>query len=208
MTAHRNSNRRALLTALHHRCGCIPSIAEWTGKQSVYQTLSSRFRKFCRQREGNALVEFAFVAPMLLCLLVGLVFIGVAVNNYITLTDAISQGARAFAESTGITASPVNGDPCAYAVSVMNSDAKSLATANITYTITYTPASTGTTSGNLGSTCKGTFSGMTEGDAVSISATYPTFMVSTTYQQGGGVLILPKITSSWIVGAHTTQIVQ
>ncbi len=206
MTGHKNSKRRALLTALHRRCGHVHSIPGRTGIPSAYRTVSSRFRQFCRLREGNALVEFALVAPLLLCLLMGLVAIGVLVNNYITLTDAVAMGARAFAESTGVSSSPVNGDPCAYAVSVMNSDAKSLATANITYTIKYTPASTGTQSGNLGSTCTGTFSGMTEGDQVQITATYPALMLYTTYQ--GGMLILPHYTSSWILGAHTTQVVQ
>lgn len=165
----------------------------------------SRFRAFARQREGNALVEFAVVAPLLLCLLMGLVAIGVLVNNYITLTDAVAMGARAFAEATGVSGSPVNGDPCSYAVSVMNADAKSLATANITYTITYTPASTGTAA-TVSAPCTGTFSGMTEGDTVGITATYPALMLYTQYK--GGVMILPKYTSSWTLSAHTTQVVQ
>ncbi|MGB0063178.1 MAG: TadE/TadG family type IV pilus assembly protein [Terracidiphilus sp.] len=206
MTGRKNSNRPALLDALRPMCGRVHSIVEWTGIPSAYRTLSSRFREFCGRREGNALVEFAAVAPLLICLLMGLVAIGVLVNNYITLTDAVAMGARAFAEATGVTSSPVNSDPCAYAVSVMDADAKSLATANITYTITYTPASTGTPA-TLSSSCTGsTFTGMKEGDTVSITATYPALMIYTTYK--GGVLILPHYTSSWTLSAHTTQVVQ
>ncbi len=205
MTGHNNPERRALLTALRHGCGRVPSMASRIGIQSAYQTLSTRFRRFCERREGNALVEFAVVAPLLLCLLMGLVAIGVLVNNYITLTDAVAMGARAFAEATGVSGTPVNGDPCAYAVSVMNADAKSLATSNIVYTITYTPASTGTPA-TLSSSCKSSFSGMTEGDTVGITATYPALMLYTTYK--GGILILPSYTATWSLSAHTTQVVQ
>ncbi|MGH9561265.1 MAG: TadE/TadG family type IV pilus assembly protein [Terracidiphilus sp.] len=204
MTGQKNSNQRVPMNVVHNRCGCVYSPAGKTGIQSAYKTLSSRFREICRHREGNALVEFAVVAPLLICLLMGLVTIGILVNNYITLTDAVAMGARAFAEATGVSASPVNGDPCAYAVSVMNSDAKSLSTSNITYTITYTPASTGTAA-TLSNTCKSTFSGMTEGDTVSITATYPALMLTTVKK--GGVLILPQF-SSWTLSAQTTQVVQ
>jgi len=144
--------------------------------------------------------------PILVALLAGIVWLGLLINNYITLTDAVSQGARAFAESTGVTSAPVNNDPCTYAVSVMNADAKSLNTGLITYTITYTPFSTGTGVTKT-APCSGfAKTGMTEGDTVTIQATYPAFMPVTT-QGSNGFVILPHFTS-WTLSAHTTQVVQ
>ena len=153
------------------------------------QTVLSRFRDYCRECEGNSLIEFAMIGPLLIALLVGIVWLGVLVNNYITLTDAVSQGARAFAESTNITTAPVNGDPCAYAITVMNADAQSLITAKITYTISYTPAATGTAVAKTPS-CAGFASSMIEGDTVTIQATYPALGVVTT--KGTGLPIFTK----------------
>jgi Flp pilus assembly protein TadG len=166
------------------------------------QTVLSRFRDDCRECEGNALIEFAMIGPLLIALLVGIVWLGALVNNYITLTDAVSQGARAFAESTNITTAPVSGDPCTYAKNMMFADAQSLNTASITYTITYTPAATGT---GVTKTvpCSGFASSMIEGDTVTIQATYPALGVVTT--QGASIL---THLANWTLSAHTTQVVQ
>ena len=168
------------------------------------QTVLSRFRDHCRECEGNSLLEFAMIGPLLIALLVGIVWLGVLLNNYITLTDAVSQGARAFAEATGVSGTPVNGDPCAYAITVMNADAKSLKTANITYTISYTPV--GGTATAESASCTGIFSGMQEGDTVTIQATYQALMPGTTLGTSG--FIMYTHLSLWTLNAHDTQVVQ
>ena len=43
---------------------------------------------------GQTAVEFALVAPLLIVLLLGIIQIGVAFHNYVTLTDAARVGAR------------------------------------------------------------------------------------------------------------------
>ena len=48
-----------------------------------------------RSEKGQALVEFALVAPLLLLLLFGIIQFGIAFNNSLTLTDAVRAGARA-----------------------------------------------------------------------------------------------------------------
>jgi Flp pilus assembly protein TadG len=45
------------------------------------------------------MTEFAFVVPILLVLLLGIVQFGIAFNNYVTLTDAVRAGARKAAVS-------------------------------------------------------------------------------------------------------------
>jgi Flp pilus assembly protein TadG len=47
-----------------------------------------------RSERGQALVEFAFVLPLLAGLLLGIVQVGMVLSNYITLTDAARVGAR------------------------------------------------------------------------------------------------------------------
>jgi Flp pilus assembly protein TadG len=47
-----------------------------------------------RSERGQALVEFAFVLPLLVVLLLGVIQVGMLLNNYINLTDAARVGAR------------------------------------------------------------------------------------------------------------------
>lgn len=46
------------------------------------------------REEGQGVVEFAFVLPLLLALVLGIVQFGIAFNNKVTLTDATRVGAR------------------------------------------------------------------------------------------------------------------
>jgi Flp pilus assembly protein TadG len=52
-----------------------------------------------RREEGQGVVEFAFVLPILLALILGIVQFGIAFNNYLTLNDATRVGARKAAVS-------------------------------------------------------------------------------------------------------------
>jgi Flp pilus assembly protein TadG len=47
-----------------------------------------------RDERGQALTEFAFVLPLLVLLLFGVIQFGVLYNHYVTLTDAVRAGAR------------------------------------------------------------------------------------------------------------------
>ena len=47
-----------------------------------------------REERGQTAVEFALVAPILIVLLLGVIQIGVAFHDYVTLTDAARAGAR------------------------------------------------------------------------------------------------------------------
>lgn len=47
-----------------------------------------------RGEHGQTAVEFALVAPLLIVLLLGIIQIGLAFHNYVTLTDAARAGAR------------------------------------------------------------------------------------------------------------------
>jgi len=58
------------------------------------------FRHHIKKREdGQAMVEFAMVAPILLMLVLGIIQFGIVFNHYMTLTDAVRAGARQAAVS-------------------------------------------------------------------------------------------------------------
>ena len=52
------------------------------------------FKKQIRNERGQTMTEFAFVLPILLVLLFGIVQFGVIFNNYVTLTDAARTASR------------------------------------------------------------------------------------------------------------------
>jgi Flp pilus assembly protein TadG len=60
------------------------------------QQLSTKFR---RNEQGQTMVEFALVLPLLMTLLLAILQFGIVFNNYLTLTDAVRVGARKAAVS-------------------------------------------------------------------------------------------------------------
>jgi Flp pilus assembly protein TadG len=56
-------------------------------------------RHTIKNEQGQTMVEFALVIPVLLVILFGVIQFGVLYNNYVTLTDATRAGARKAAVS-------------------------------------------------------------------------------------------------------------
>jgi hypothetical protein len=86
--------------------------------------MGNRGTKKLREERGQALVEFALVAPLLLMLVFGIVQLGLAYNTYVQLTDAVRAGARQAAvthsEDAAVTTVRESGnlDPAKLAVEV------------------------------------------------------------------------------------------
>jgi Flp pilus assembly protein TadG len=100
-----------------------------------------------RNEEGQGVVEFAFVLPILLALVLGIVQFGIAFNNYLTITDATRVGARKAAVSRFLgdsgaaarvaTYSAAGGlDPVRLVVDV-NATSWTTPGADVTVTVTY-----------------------------------------------------------------------
>ena len=127
----------------------------------------------------------ALVLPILLAVLTGIFSFGIALNQYLVLTNAVNNGARAFAMSAPATdgnGSIMNsGDPCKYAATMITNAASNLNSANITYTISYTSYLGNTSSSGTTTTYTGTGSSqpscsglkMYQYDVVGIKAVYP-----------------------------------
>ena len=59
-----------------------------------------------RDRRGNAAMEFVLVAPVLLMIIFGGAELAIVLNRYMTLTNAAIVGAKQFAFSAGVSATP------------------------------------------------------------------------------------------------------
>jgi Flp pilus assembly protein TadG len=68
---------------------------------------SRRLQPF-RSERGQAAVEFALVAPIVIALLLGIVQGGIAFSHYLTITDAARAGARAAVVSRFDAATPAS----------------------------------------------------------------------------------------------------
>ncbi len=130
-------------------------------------TADSSTRNVARMRllgreTGNALIEFAFVLPMMALVITGLYSFGVTLNNQIALTQATGAGAQFLQTLRGNTT-----DPCADTLSAMENAAPSLrpSSLNVTLTMNGVVAS--------GNSCPGQVSNLKQGQSVTVSTTYP-----------------------------------
>jgi len=111
-----------------------------------------------KSARGQALIEFVFVLPLLLILMIGIFQVGILFNNWVILTEAVRQGARDLSIARGPAPHP---DACVKAGVRINSASVGLTTANIVKS--YTPAAGETL------TC----TDLTPGQDVTVSAQYP-----------------------------------
>lgn len=136
---------------------------------SETRSFSRRMRTLLRRGEqGQSMVEFALIAPMLLLLATGIMVFGLAMNNYLQLTNAVSVGARTLAINSGVTL-----DPCATASNAIIAAAPGLNPANFTfsYTLSGNPYS-GTTCASA-SFNTGAAKDLASGSTATVTATYP-----------------------------------
>ena len=122
-------------------------------------------RRFHSDAGGTAAIEFAFLAPVLFMLLIGMFQFGIMINNYIQLTEAVRVGGRTLAISRG-TNNPITDTKNA----VLNS-APGLATANLQVFVTVDGHDCGTDNTANNATCKGYLTGA-QGDQSTVRATY------------------------------------
>ncbi|MGA3010165.1 MAG: TadE/TadG family type IV pilus assembly protein [Terracidiphilus sp.] len=78
-------------------------------------SLCGRLRTWLHSRErGQAIVEFAFVIPILLLVLLAIFELGIFLLNYQTLTQAVNQGGVRIQQLSGLpVSSGGTSDPCA-----------------------------------------------------------------------------------------------
>src|ERR1700712_5042043 len=78
--------------------------------------------------DGSSLVEFALTLPMFMLVVTGVLYLGIVLFNFITLTEATQFSARQMMISRGQTT-----DPCALFISTFYSSAPTLTHSNLTF---------------------------------------------------------------------------
>jgi Flp pilus assembly protein TadG len=101
-------------------------------------TMTIRRRMTLQREDGQSVVEFAFMMPFLILLLVAIWQFGLAFRNYLSITDAARVGARKAAVSR--TAS---GGPCQAARDAIQATVSSTQWSTISSRITCTPGTPG-----------------------------------------------------------------
>jgi Flp pilus assembly protein TadG len=148
------------LAPVRSRLVLIGDIAVETSELRMIQ--SGRKRASAGGRRGQSLIEFTIVMPLLLLVATGLVSFGLALHNYLVLTNAVNTGAQLLSISRGQTA-----DPCATAYTAIGNAAPGLTSGlSLTFVIN------GTTYASTTS-CTGGAANMVQGTTAQITATYP-----------------------------------
>jgi Flp pilus assembly protein TadG len=159
---------------------------------------------FRSRSEGQALVEFAMVLPLIMLISWGIFIFCIACSNYIVLTEATGNGAQYIGvdRGTGTT------NPCTDVYTAVSQAAATLTPTNITFTMVL-KSSAGATLGTY--TGKGT--AFTCSGAASTSGTAASYL-----QQGGSAVITTSYpcsltsfnlaSSSCTLTAQTAEMVQ
>jgi Flp pilus assembly protein TadG len=131
----------------------VPVEGRSSGKQALAHA---------REEQGQALLEFAFVLPVLLILLLGVIVFGIAFNNYLTLTNATNIGAQL------LVISPGTADPCQVTSNAVIAAAPNLTPANLTFTIVL-----GGQHSYTGTSCTAGAPYLVAGQTAAVTVTYP-----------------------------------
>jgi Flp pilus assembly protein TadG len=146
------------------------------GRQAGAETAASRqvdarsgARKghgFTGREKGQAAVEFAIVAPILLTLLIAISVFGIAFNNYLALTFATNTAAQTLAISRGQTT-----DPCQTTSQAVYSAAPQLTQSNLKFSISLGTNSVASSAANP--TCSGSQQYLVQSQNAKVTVTYP-----------------------------------
>ena len=148
----------------------LPRPEEMTAEVAEPQLTARSRRKGSRiaggSRRGQAAVEFAIVAPILLTLLVAISVFGIAFNNYQALTFATNSAAQTLAISRGQTT-----NPCQTTSQAVYSAAPQLTQSSLKFSILL---GSNTVANNAASpSCSGSQQYLVQSQNAQVTVTYP-----------------------------------
>jgi Flp pilus assembly protein TadG len=157
---------------------------EFPGPAEFRSEISKMRLPFCctlKNDKGVSAIEFAFIAPVMLTIMMGIFQFGVAMNHYLNLTNAVAQGALTLALSRGTTT------PYTTMKTAINSAAPSLLPAQTTITVSIN-----------GSTCTDNATcspKLVAGQPAVVTATYPCNLtvMGVNYAPGGTCTLRAQI---------------
>ncbi len=125
-------------------------------------------RAACRREHGQSAVELALCLPVLLLVVTGILTFGLAINNYIILTDATGVGARALAISRGQTT-----DPCSTVSSAVYAASPILTKGSLNFSFSFNGSTYTGANCSSGSTTSGAAAKLVQGSPAQVTVTYP-----------------------------------
>lgn len=145
------------------RLASAQRISRLTGLFAPASGAARRLSKgFLRREEGGPLVEFALVLPMMMIVVTGIFFLGIALALYLQLTNATQVGAQLLSVSRGQTT-----DPCASVSAAVEAAAPNLKTSNLTFDYVLDGQA------YSGTTCTAGAAYLVQGTSASLKVTYP-----------------------------------
>jgi Flp pilus assembly protein TadG len=124
--------------------------------------------RFLRKEQGQSLVEFALSLPVMLLIVTGIASFGIAMNQYLMLTNATNSAARQLAINRGLTT-----DPCQLASSTVYGAAPLLTQASLSFTLVLNGTTYSGTSCSSSNTTTGAAGNLSQGSTAKITVTYP-----------------------------------
>jgi|SRR5271170_5668623 len=125
--------------------------------------------------EGAALVEFALMFPILMIVILGMFNLGVMLNQYLELTNAVGVAGQVLAVDRQNTL-----DPCADAITAVENAAPLLKPASLSFSFSLNGTAFGSYAGNVvpsacasTSTTSGAAGDLVQGKPISLTVTYP-----------------------------------
>lgn len=134
---------------------------------------------------GQSAVEVALTLPIVLLLLTGMMTFGMAMNNYLMLTEGTSVAARQIAISRQQTL-----DPCQVASNAFYAAAPNLTKAKLTFNYTFNGVAAS------GTSCTPAAVNLVQGTPAMVKVTYPCSLVA--YKFNGGACNLQTQTTEAI----------
>lgn len=136
---------------------------------SARRRAAARWNALVRHDEqGQSAVELALCLPVMLLVVTGITTFGIAMNNYILLTNATNSGARMIALSRGVSS-----DPCSDLSKTVTNGAPLLRSSNLTYSLAITPNGSSTTSTYTGTSCTSAAAALTQNATAKVTINYP-----------------------------------
>jgi Flp pilus assembly protein TadG len=134
--------------------------------RSSAQRLIARLR--AGGEDGSSLIEFAVCLPVLMLILTGTFAFGIALNNYLMLTNATTIGAQQLSISRGQTT-----DPCSTTSTAITAASPLLKPANFTFAYVINGVAYSGTTCSSSSTTTGAAGNLVQGATVKVTVTYP-----------------------------------
>jgi Flp pilus assembly protein TadG len=139
--------------------------------KGVGRRIQPRLERVCFRkghRRGSAVIEVAFCLPLLMLVMTGIFAFGVAISNYMILTNAVAIGGQAVAVSRGTT---TGANPCNTAYLAVAGASPLLSPASMSFTLVLNGSSFSGTGSAF--SCASGSADVIQSKTATLTATYP-----------------------------------